>query len=308
MPASSLSIAAAAIGTCSNCFLNSSSSTYHHHHPSVYPFPYKISLSSIFCASTVFDSVDFNEEETVSGVEEEENDVSRSADDGRLYVGNLPLTMTSAHLSEIFAKAGPVVSVEWDQEEYKRKAGEWENLNNLICDRVTKRSRGFAFVTMGTVEEAKEAIQLFDGAQIGGRTIKVNFPEVPRPSEREVMSLKIRSSYQDFLDSPYTIYAGNLSWGLTSQGLREAFADQRGVISAKVVYDRDSGRSRGYGFITFSSAGEVEFALNSMNGVGVEGRPLRLNLREQRAAASPPPSVENKYEYTLENSEMFGST
>ncbi|KAL6575072.1 hypothetical protein OROMI_012357 [Orobanche minor] len=275
MPASSLSIAAAAIGTCSNCFLNSSSSTDHHHHPSVYPFPY---------------NVDFNEEETVSGVEEEENDVSRSADDGRLYVGNLPLTMTSAHLSEIFAKAGPVVSVE------------------LICDRVTKRSRGFAFVTMGTVEEAKEAIQLFDGAQIGGQTIKVNFPEVPRPSEREVMSLKIRSSYQDFLDSPYTIYAGNLNWGLTSQGLREAFADQRGVISAKVVYDRDSGRSRGYGFITFSSAGEVESALNSMNGVGVEGRPLRLKLREQKAAASPPPSVENKYEYTLENGEMFGST
>ncbi|KAL6507768.1 hypothetical protein OROGR_023963 [Orobanche gracilis] len=358
MSASSLSIAAAAIGTCSNCFLNSPSST-DHQHPSVYSFPYKVrplkppqkikilfnsspyspmSLSSIFCASTALDIVDLNEEETVSGVEEKENDVSRSVDDGRLYVGDLPFTMTPAHLSEMFAKAGRVVSVEL----------------YLICDRVTERSRGFAFVTMRTVEEAKEAIRLFHGAiwcrlspyahadtggdahfgstgdglkqvfaspflinrsviminfqKIGGRTIKVNFPEVPRAGKREVMSPKIRSNYQDFVDSPYKIYAGNLSWGLTSHGLREAFADQPGVISAKVIYDRDSGRSRGFGFITFSSAGEAESALNTMNGVGVEGRPLRLNLWEQRDAASPPPSVENKSENTLETSGMFDST
>lgn len=95
----------------------------------------------------------------------------------------------------------------------------------------------------------------------------MNFPEVPRGGEREVMTPKIRSSYQGFVDSPYKIYAGNLSWGLTSQGLREAFAEQPGFLSAKVVYDRDSGRSRGFGFITFSSAEEVESALNAMNEV-----------------------------------------
>lgn len=81
------------------------------------------------------------------------------------------------------------------------------------------------------------------------------------------MTPKIRSSYQGYVDSPYKIYAGNLSWGLTSQGLREAFAEQPGFLSAKVVYDRDSGRSRGFGFITFSSAEEVESALNAMNEV-----------------------------------------
>lgn len=95
----------------------------------------------------------------------------------------------------------------------------------------------------------------------------MNFPEVPRGGEREVMSPKIRSSYQGFVDSPHKIYAGNLSWDLTSQGLREAFEEQPGYLSAKVIYDRDSGRSRGFGFITFSSADEVESALNNMNGV-----------------------------------------
>ncbi|KAL0309465.1 UNVERIFIED_CONTAM: ribonucleoprotein, chloroplastic [Sesamum radiatum] len=160
---------------------------------------------------------------------------------------------------------------------------------------------------MGSVEEAKEAIRLFDGAQIGGRTAKVNFPEVPRGGEREVMTPKIRSSSQGFVDTPHKIYAGNLSWGLTSQALREAFAEQPGFLSAKVIYDRDSGRSRGFGFITFTSAEEVQSALNAMNGVEVEGRPLRLNLAEQRAPVSPPPAVENISETDLENSEMLSS-
>ncbi|GFQ01428.1 33 kDa ribonucleoprotein chloroplastic [Phtheirospermum japonicum] len=319
MSASSLSVAAAAIGTCSNCLFSPTSID---HHPSLYIFPFMakpiktppklknclnyspvspISRSSIHCASTAFDSVELSEdeveedpesgiEETVSKVEEEENDVSESADGGRLYVGNLPFSLTSAQLSEIFAEAGRVVSVE------------------IVYDRVTDRSRGFAFVTMGTVDEAKEAIRLFDGSQIGGRTAKVNFPEVPRGGEREVMSPKIRSSYQGFVDSPYKIYAGNLSWNLTSQALREAFAEQPGFLSAKVIYERESGRSRGFGFITFSSAEEVDSALNALNGLELEGRPIRLNLAEQKAAAStPPPSDESASENNLENSEIFSS-
>ncbi|KAK6131590.1 hypothetical protein DH2020_034604 [Rehmannia glutinosa] len=318
MSASSLTMAAAAIGTCSHNFSSNSIDNL-----SLYLFPCKtnpikspsklktflnysslssISRASIYCASTAFESVELNEEEekeedpesgiqeTVPEVEEEEDDdVAQPAEGGRLYVGNLPFTMTSAQLSEIFAEAGRVVSVE------------------IVYDRVTDRSRGFAFITMGTVEEAKEAIRLFDGAQIGGRTAKVNFPEVPRGGEREVMSPKIKSSYQGFVDSPYKLYAGNLSWSLTSQALREVFAEQPGFISAKVVYDRESGRSRGFGFITFSSAEEVESALNAMNGLEVEGRPLRLNLAEQRAPASPPPAVENTSENNLENSEVFSS-
>ncbi|KAH6763676.1 chloroplast RNA-binding protein 33 [Perilla frutescens var. frutescens] len=157
--------------------------------------------------------------------------------------------MTSAQLSEIFAEAGRVVSAE------------------IVYNRVTDRSRGFSFVIMGSVEEAKEAIRLFDGAQIGGRTAKVNVPEVPGGGEREVMTPKIRISYEGFVDSPYKIYAGNLSWSLTSQTLREAFAEHPGFLSAKVIYDRDSGRSRGFGLITFSvwkNKTEKKFEINEV--------------------------------------------
>ncbi|XP_057506651.1 33 kDa ribonucleoprotein, chloroplastic-like [Actinidia eriantha] len=223
--------------------------------------------ASAFLDADLPESEEEEEQQEDDGVEEREIE---SFEAGRLYVGNLPYSMTSSELTEVFGEAGRVVSVE------------------IVYDRVTDRSRGFAFVTMGSVEEAKEAIRMFEGSQVGGRTVKVNFPEVPKGGEREMMSSRIRSSNQGFVDSPHKLYAGNLSWRLTSEDLREVFADQPDLLSAKVIYDRDSGRSRGFGFLTFSSAEGMESALNSMNAVEVEGRPMRLNIAEERARTSSP--------------------
>lgn len=97
--------------------------------------------------------------------------------------------------------------------------------------------------------------------------MKVNFPEVPRGGERLVMGPRVKNNYRGFVDSPHKIYAGNLGWGLTSQGLRDAFAGQPGFLSAKVIYERDTGRSRGFGFVSFETAEDVEAALSAMNGV-----------------------------------------
>lgn len=112
--------------------------------------------------------------------------------------------------------------------------------------------------------------------------MKVNFPEVPRGGERTVMGPKIRSSNKGFVDSPYKIYAGNLSWRLSSEGLRDAFSGQPGLLGAKVIYERQSGRSRGYGFLSFASTEDAEYALKAMNGVVRQfyrkWKPLNANL------------------------------
>lgn len=220
--------------------------------------------------------------------QEEEQKVSDTNDAGRLYVGNLPYSITNSELAELFGEAGTVASAE------------------IVYDRVTDRSRGFAFVTMGSVEDAKEAIRMFDGSQVGGRTVKVNFPEVPKGGERLVMGPKISNNYRSFVDSPHKIYCGNLGWGLTSQGLRDAFAEQPGVLSAKVIYERDSGRSRGFGFVSFETAESAAAALDLMNGVEVQGRPLRLNLAEGRTASSSPVIGENAGS-NVESSELVSS-
>uniref|UniRef100_A0A1D1XUE6 Ribonucleoprotein, chloroplastic n=1 Tax=Anthurium amnicola TaxID=1678845 RepID=A0A1D1XUE6_9ARAE len=178
----------------------------------------------------------------------------------RLYVGNLPYSMTPSQLADVFSEAGAVASVE------------------VVYDRLTDRSRGFAFVTMGSADEAMAAIRMFNGAQLGGRTAKVNFPEVPRGGEREVMGPRIRESRRGFVDSPHKLYAGNLAWTVTSDSLRGAFAGCAGLLGARVVYERDTGRSRGFGFVSFVSSGEALSALDAMDGTEVEGRPLRLNV------------------------------
>ncbi|KAG2403547.1 ribonucleoprotein [Vigna angularis] len=176
----------------------------------------------------------------------------------RLFVGNLPYSLPSSQLAQRFGEAGNVVSVE------------------IVYDDITDRSRGFAFVTMGSVEEAECAIRMFDGSnscdgngcddeqEIGGRIIKVNVAEIPRKGKWRVMG----SNYRGFVDSPHKIYAGNLGWGVTSQCLRDAFVELPGFLSAKVIYERNSGKSQGYGFVSFRTAEHVEAALNSMNGVG----------------------------------------
>ncbi|XP_076952901.1 33 kDa ribonucleoprotein, chloroplastic-like [Bidens hawaiensis] len=222
-----------------------------------------------------------NEEE-----EEEEESEPESPEAGKLYVGNLPYAITASELSQIFGEAGDVNAVE------------------IVYDRVTDRSRGFAFITMASVHDAKEAIRMFNGSQIGGRTVKVNFPEVPRGGEREVMGPKIRRSNREFVESPHKIYAGNLSWIITSERLKDAFADQPGLLSAKVIYEKHSGRSRGFGFVTFSSPEAAESALDAMNGVVVEGRPLRLNLAAD-TSRSPQPGTSS--EVDVGGSEILSS-
>ncbi|CAH2064315.1 unnamed protein product [Thlaspi arvense] len=219
-------------------------------------------------ASPEEDEVEEDEEEGEEKDADEKPTAQANGEEGRLYIGNLPYTITSSELSQLFGEAGNVVDVQ------------------IVYDKVTDRSRGFGFVTMGSIEEAKEAIQMFNSSQVGGRTVKVNFPEVPRGGEREVMRTKIRDDNRSYVESPHKVYAGNLGWNLTSQGLKDAFADQPGVLGAKVIYERDTGRSRGFGFVSFESAENVQSALNAMNGVEVEGRALRLNLASERATES----------------------
>ncbi|KAM7529945.1 hypothetical protein LguiB_033355 [Lonicera macranthoides] len=252
---------------------------------SIIPFQFKSSPKPTFLSSLKFKRSNHYPSFTplfslsTFQLTQDENEV------GRLYVGNLPYAMTSSQLADFFAEAGRVVTVE------------------IVYDRVTDRSRGFGFVTMGSVEEAKEAIKLFDGSQVGGRTVRVNFPEVPKGGEREIMRPKIRSSYQGFVDTPHKLYASNLSWNLTSEALREAFEGQPGLLSTKVIYDQDSGRSRGFGFITFSSAEEAESALDAMNGVELLQRPLLLKFAEQRGSPSPLPTTpEREYDNAIDNS------
>ena len=73
------------------------------------------------------------------------------------------------------------------------------------------------------------------------------------------------------------IYVGNLPYSATEQSLESAFADHGTVESVKLVMDRDTGRSKGFGFIEMSSDAEAGAAIMALNGSNVEGRPIVIN-------------------------------
>ncbi|MCM2280923.1 MAG: RNA-binding protein [Bdellovibrionaceae bacterium] len=73
------------------------------------------------------------------------------------------------------------------------------------------------------------------------------------------------------------LYVGNLPFTVTDQGLVDAFSECGTVESAKIITDRDSGRSKGFGFVEMSSDQEAQDAISKFNGADWEGRPMTVN-------------------------------
>jgi cold-inducible RNA-binding protein len=81
---------------------------------------------------------------------------------------------------------------------------------------------------------------------------------------------------------PTKIFVGNLAFSTDSAALRALFAPHGEVTSAQVVQDRDTGRSRGFGFVEMTSADEAQKAIAATNGKSIDGRQLTVNLARAR--------------------------
>ena len=119
--------------------------------------------------------------------------------------------------------------------------------------------------------------------ELGGRALRVNFPQSnkeprlnnynDRPPRREggrdgarEGGYGNRRESGSSSSSENKLFVGNLSWNVDNVGLEQLFSDYGKVVDAKVVYDRESGKSRGFGFVTFSDAQEVTGAISNLDG------------------------------------------
>jgi RNA recognition motif-containing protein len=78
------------------------------------------------------------------------------------------------------------------------------------------------------------------------------------------------------------LFIGSLSWNTTSAELETAFAECGNVVDAKVVTDRDTGRSRGFGFVTFQDERGATLAIEKLNGSTLDGRTIRVDRANDR--------------------------
>ncbi|TKY52977.1 29 kDa ribonucleoprotein A [Spatholobus suberectus] len=230
-----------------------------------------LSISAVFLKPTLSLSSRFVPRVAVSSELEQEEDALSDGDspsfspDLKLFVGNLPFSVDSAQLAELFENAGNVEMVE------------------VIYDKTTGRSRGFGFVTMSSTEEVEAAAQRFNGYELEGRALRVS--SGPPPARNE-SSPQFRGSSRGggggFLDSENRVHVGNLAWGVDNLALESLFREQGKVLEAKVIYDRESGRSRGFGFVTYSSPEEVNSAIRSLDGVDLNGRAIRVSIADSK--------------------------
>ena len=159
-----------------------------------------------------------------------------------------------------------------------------------MFDKYTGRSRRFGFVTMSTPEEANAAIEslnetvrfnhlhwycchlqlLFQDMrtdlfllyqEVGGRKIKVNVTESFLPN----IDRSAPEPEPVFVDSQYKVYVGILSKSVTTEMLKNFFSEKGEVLSATVSRIPGTAKSKGYGFVTFSSEEEVEAAVSTFN-------------------------------------------
>jgi RNA recognition motif-containing protein len=79
------------------------------------------------------------------------------------------------------------------------------------------------------------------------------------------------------------LFVGSLSWNTNDDGLYEAFAPFGEVVEAKVITDRNTGRSRGFGFVTYNADEDADKAVSALNGTELDGRTIRVDVAQERS-------------------------
>jgi RNA recognition motif-containing protein len=93
---------------------------------------------------------------------------------------------------------------------------------------------------------------------------------------------RLRFSSFNQIQMENKLFVGNLSWGLTDESLKEAFEQAGAVLSATIMTDRATGRSRGFGFVEMETAEEAQAAIEMWHGKELDGRPLNVNVARPR--------------------------
>ncbi|XP_075523119.1 polyadenylate-binding protein RBP45-like isoform X1 [Primulina tabacum] len=172
------------------------------------------------------------------------------ADDGirSLWIGDLQYWMDEQFIYSCFASTGEVASVK------------------VIRNKQTGQSEGYGFIEFVSHSAAERNLQMYNGTLIPNveQTFRLNWASMGAGEKHD--------------DSPeYTIFVGDLAADVTDFMLQETFrANYPSVKGAKIVTDRTTGRTKGYGFVRFNDESEQIHAMTEMNGRFCSTRPMRI--------------------------------
>ncbi|KAI5480053.1 polyadenylate-binding protein [Pseudohyphozyma bogoriensis] len=169
-----------------------------------------------------------------------------------LYVGNLSPRVTEYILQEIFATTGPVQGVK------------------IIPDRTFQHGgANYGFVEYHEMKSAETALATLNGRKIFDMEIRCNW------------AYQNTTAKEDLTNHAH-IFVGDLSPEVNDDVLRKAFQAFGSLSDARVMWDMNSGKSRGYGFLAFRDRTDAEQAIATMNGEYLGSRAIRVNYANQK--------------------------
>ncbi|KAL5724390.1 hypothetical protein ACHQM5_007660 [Ranunculus cassubicifolius] len=179
----------------------------------------------------------------------------------KLFIVNLPWSLSFTDIKNLFGQVGTVKDVEI----IKAKDG---------------KHKGYAFIEMATADEAQAVLEKFDSYEVSGRIIRVEYAKrLKKPPPPPPVGTPV-------IETRHKLYVSNLSWKVRSTDLREFFSAEFTPVSARVIFDRPSGGSAGYGFVSFATKEEAESAISSLDGKELMGRPLRIKFSDKNVDGS----------------------
>ncbi|XP_048225667.1 polyadenylate-binding protein 7 [Ricinus communis] len=180
-----------------------------------------------------------------------------------LYVKNLDPGITEELLQEKFSEFGKIVSVAIARDE---------------CG----SSRGFGFVNFENPDDARWAMERMNGTELGSKVLYVG--RAQKRAEREQI---LRRQFEEKRKEQITkfkgsnVYVKNIDDDVTDEELREHFSQCGTITSAKLMKD-DKGRSKGFGFVCFSSSEEASKAVNTFHGYMFHRKPLYVAIAQRK--------------------------
>uniref|UniRef100_A0A3Q3X6N8 Polyadenylate-binding protein n=1 Tax=Mola mola TaxID=94237 RepID=A0A3Q3X6N8_MOLML len=187
---------------------------------------------------------------------------ARAREFTNVYIKNFGEDMDDEKLKELFGKYGPALSI------------------RVMTDDSGK-SKGFGFVSFERHEDAQKAVDDMNGKELNGRQVYVGRAQKKGERQNE-LKRKFEQMKQDRMTryQGVNLYVKNLDDGLDDERLRKEFSPFGTITSAKVMME--GGRSKGFGFVCFSSPEEATKAVTEMNGRIVATKPLYVALAQRK--------------------------
>ncbi|XP_048863313.1 nucleolysin TIAR isoform X1 [Brienomyrus brachyistius] len=175
-----------------------------------------------------------------------------------LYVGNLSRDVTEVLILQLFTQIGPCKS----------------------CKMITEHTSNdpYCFVEFYEHRDAAAALAAMNGRKILGKEVKVNWATTPSSQKKDT-------------SNHFHVFVGDLSPEITTEDIKAAFAPFGKISDARVVKDMTTGKSKGYGFVSFYNKLDAENAIVHMGGQWLGGRQIRTNW-----ATRKPPAPKNVQE------------